>query len=80
MAAVLVAAGAFYAPEAFGIGTRTAKIHASLVEMSLGVAIGAHHLHRLGDRLPQAERPHERRADHPAGAPYHQHRRSAAGR
>ncbi|MDE2244439.1 MAG: NAD(P)(+) transhydrogenase (Re/Si-specific) subunit beta, partial [Bradyrhizobium sp.] len=41
MAAVLVAAGAFYAPEAFDIGTR-GNIHPqSLVEMSLGVAIGA---------------------------------------
>lgn len=41
MAAVLVAAGAFYAPAAFDIGTR-GKIHASsLIEMSLGVAIGA---------------------------------------
>src|SRR3982075_1000129 len=41
MAAVLVAAGAFYAPAAFDIGT-PGNIHgASLVEMSLGVAIGA---------------------------------------
>ncbi len=41
MAAVLVAAGAFYAPGAFDIGERGA-IHAqSLIEMSLGVAIGA---------------------------------------
>src|SRR5689334_14012575 len=41
MAAVLVAAGAFYAPEAFGIGSE-GQIHAqSLIEMSLGVAIGA---------------------------------------
>ncbi|HAP10061.1 MAG TPA: NAD synthetase, partial [Afipia sp.] len=41
MAAGLVAAGAFYAPAAFDIGTR-GNIHASsLVEMSLGVAIGA---------------------------------------
>src|SRR6201985_2709297 len=41
MAAVLVAAGAFYAPEAFDIGT-SGNIHTqSLVEMSLGVAIGA---------------------------------------
>src|SRR6202048_2584556 len=41
MAAVLVAAGAFYAPEAFDIGT-PGNIHSqSLVEMSLGVAIGA---------------------------------------
>src|ERR1041385_9093588 len=41
MAAVLVADGAFYAPEAFDIGT-PGNIHKqSLVEMSLGVAIGA---------------------------------------
>src|SRR6201987_2371405 len=41
MAAVLVAAGAFYAPEAFDIGT-PGNIHSQrLVEMSLGVAIGA---------------------------------------
>ena len=41
LAAVLVAAGAFYAPEAFGIGTRGNIHKSSLVEMSLGVAIGA---------------------------------------
>ncbi len=41
MAAVLVAAGAFYAPSAFDIGTAGAIHRASLVEMSLGVAIGA---------------------------------------
>jgi NAD(P) transhydrogenase subunit beta len=41
MAAVLVAAGAFYAPTAFDIGTPGAIHQASLVEMSLGVAIGA---------------------------------------
>ena len=41
MAAVLVAAGAFYAPAAFDIGTH-GHIHGqSLIEMSLGVAIGA---------------------------------------
>jgi len=41
MAAVLVAAGALYAPSAFGIGT-VGHIHSgSLIEMSLGVAIGA---------------------------------------
>jgi NAD(P) transhydrogenase subunit beta len=41
MAAVLVAAGALYAPSAFDIGT-IGEIHkASLVEMSIGVAIGA---------------------------------------
>src|SRR6185312_16225352 len=41
MAAVLVAAAAYYAPAAFDIGTRGAIHKASLVEMSLGVAIGA---------------------------------------
>ena len=41
MAAVLVAAGAYYAPAAFDIGTRGAIHKASLVEMALGVAIGA---------------------------------------
>src|SRR5471030_2642986 len=41
MAAVLVAAGAFYAPAAFDIGTRGNIHSSSLVEMSLGVAIGA---------------------------------------
>jgi NAD(P) transhydrogenase subunit beta len=41
MAAVLVAAGALYAPSAFDIGA-VGDIHkASLVEMSIGVAIGA---------------------------------------
>ena len=41
LAAVLVAAGALYAPQAFGIGT-SGHIHgASLIEMSLGLAIGA---------------------------------------
>jgi NAD(P) transhydrogenase subunit beta len=41
LAAVLVAAGALYAPSAFGIGS-VGHIHSqSLVEMSLGVAIGA---------------------------------------
>jgi NAD(P) transhydrogenase subunit beta len=41
LAAVLVAAGALYAPAAFDIGTKGAIHGASLVEMSLGVAIGA---------------------------------------
>src|ERR1700726_1333808 len=41
MAAVLVAAGAFYGPSAFDIGAPGAIHGASLVEMSLGVAIGA---------------------------------------
>ncbi len=41
MAAVLVAAGAFYAPAAFDIGTEGHIHQASLIEMALGVAIGA---------------------------------------
>ena len=41
LAAVLVAAAAFYKPEAYGIGT-AGDIHLnSLIEMSIGVAIGA---------------------------------------
>jgi NAD(P) transhydrogenase subunit beta len=41
MAAVLVAAGAYYAPAAFGIGEAGHIHQASLIEMSLGAAIGA---------------------------------------
>src|SRR6188472_615573 len=41
MAAVLVAAGALYAPAAFDIGFSGAIHKPSLVEMSIGVAIGA---------------------------------------
>ena len=41
MAAVMVAAAALYAPEAFGIGHPGEIKGASLIEMSLGVAIGA---------------------------------------
>ena len=41
MAAVLVAAAALYAPAAFGIGTVGTIHKSSLVEMSLGTAIGA---------------------------------------
>src|ERR1700720_994181 len=41
MAAVLVAAGALYAPSCCGIGTGPAIHTETLIEMSLGVAIGA---------------------------------------
>jgi NAD(P) transhydrogenase subunit beta len=41
LAAVLTAAAALYSPEAFGIGVEGAIRGQSLVEMSLGVAIGA---------------------------------------
>src|ERR1700761_8330062 len=41
LAAVLVAAGAFYAPEAFGIEEGDIIHPGSIIEMSLGLAIGA---------------------------------------
>ncbi|MDB5735025.1 MAG: hypothetical protein JWN16_1662 [Alphaproteobacteria bacterium] len=41
LAAVLVAGAAFYSPDAFGIGFEGAIRTQSLIEMSLGVAIGA---------------------------------------
>ena len=41
LAAVLVAAAALYAPQAFGIGEPGRMAMASLIEMSIGVAIGA---------------------------------------
>ncbi len=41
LAAVLVAGAAFYSPDAFGIGSMGAIHTQSLVEMSIGVAIGA---------------------------------------
>jgi len=41
MAAVFVAAAAFYSPESFGIGVPGNIKAASLIEMSLGLAIGA---------------------------------------
>jgi NAD(P) transhydrogenase subunit beta len=41
MAAVFVAAAAFYSPQSFGIGVPGAIKAASLIEMSLGLAIGA---------------------------------------
>jgi NAD(P) transhydrogenase subunit beta len=41
LAAVLIAAAAFYSPEAYGIGTAGNIMTSSLIEMSLGAAIGA---------------------------------------
>jgi NAD(P) transhydrogenase subunit beta len=41
LAAVMVAAAALYAPESFGIGTASDIHGEALIEMSLGVAIGA---------------------------------------
>ena len=74
MAAVLVAAGAYYAPAAFDIGTRRPYPSTKPDRNGARRRHRRHHLHRLGDRLPQAQRPHERQADHAAGAPRHQHR------
>ena len=74
MAAVLVAAGALYAPAAFDIGT-VGDIHgASLIEMSLGVAIGAITFTGSVIAFLKLSGAHERRADHPADAPSHQYR------
>ncbi len=59
-----------------GLRHRHARQHPS-AEPGRDVARRRHRradLHRLGDRVPEAVRPHERRADHPAGAPPHQHR------
>ncbi len=56
----------------------SAAIHK--VEPGRDVARGRHRcrdLHWLGDRIPQAIRSHERRADHAAGAPRHQYRPGA---
>src|SRR3982751_1837580 len=41
LAAVFVAAGALYAPQAFGIGDATGIHLEALIEMSIGVAVGA---------------------------------------
>jgi NAD/NADP transhydrogenase beta subunit len=67
LAAVFVAAGALYAPEAFR--------HRNTRRYRAGEPAGnvtrrrnrRHHLHRLGDRLCQAIGTHVRQADHPAG-------------
>ena len=78
MAAVLVAAGALYAPAAFGIGDVGAHPRREPGRDVARHRHRRHHLHRLGDRVPEAVGPHERRADHPAGAPRHQHRARAS--
>jgi len=44
LAAVFVAAAALYSPQSFGIGIPARSQSSSLIEMSLGVAIGAIHL------------------------------------
>ena len=80
LAAVFVAAGALYAPEAFGIGTPGNIAARQPARDVARRRHRRHHLHRLGDRLRQAVGAHVRQADHPAGAPRHQPRpRRAAG-
>ena len=69
MAAVLVAAGAYYAPAAFDIGTHGHIHGASLIEMSLGAAIGAVTFTGSVIAFLKLSRPHERQADHAAGPP-----------
>ena len=66
---------AFYAPEAFGIGT-PAPSTPSLIEMSLGVAIGA--VTFTGSVIAFLKlRAHVGQADPSAGASRHQHRARA---
>ena len=80
MAAVLVAAGAFYAPAAFDIGVPRRDPPRQPGRNVARRRDRRADLHRLGDRLRKTVRPHERRADHSAGAPHHQHRaRRVAG-
>ena len=64
MAAVLVAAGALYAPAAFDIGTRRRHPRPEPDRNVARRRHRRHHLHRLGDRVPETLRPHERQADH----------------
>ena len=54
MAAVLVAAGAYYAPAAFDIGTRRPYPPAEPDRDVLGCGHRRHYLHRLGHRLLEA--------------------------
>ena len=73
MAAVLVAAAALYAPAAFDLGGVGSFPNRTSLRCRRP-RHRRHHIHRLGHRVPQAFRPHERRPDHPAGAPCHQYR------
>ena len=78
LAAVLVAAGALYAPQAFDIGRPATSTARSLVEMSLGVAIGAITFTGSVIAFLKLDGRMTRQADHAARAPRHQHRRSAS--
>ena len=78
MAAVLVAAGALYAPAAFDIGARRRDPRPEPDRNVARRGDRRHHVHRLGDRLPETFRADERQADHPAGASRHQYRACAS--
>ena len=68
LAAVLIAGAALYSPEAFGIGTEGAIRTQSLIEMSLGVAIGAITFAGSLIAFAKLNGNMSRRADHSAGA------------
>ena len=77
LAAVMVAAAAIYAPESFGIGT-VGEIHTqALVEMSLGVAIGAITFTGSVIAFLKLDGRMSRQADHAAGPACGQPARSA---
>ena len=69
LAAVLVAAAAFYSPQAFGIGEAGRDRHAEPDRDEPGRRHRRHHVLRLGDRVRQAQRQHVGRADPVADAP-----------
>ena len=68
LAAVLTAGAALYSPEAFGIGAEGAIRTQSLIEMSLGVAIGAITFAGSIIAFAKLNGNMSRRADHSAGA------------
>ena len=78
LAAVLVAAAALYAPQAFGLGGAGRDPGRLAVRDGARLRHRRHHLHGLGDRLPQARRAHVRRADPSAQPARHQHRPRAS--
>ena len=63
LAAVLVAGSAFFAPQAFGIGAPGPHRRRQPVRNVARRGDRRHHLHRLGHRLSEARRAHERQAD-----------------
>ena len=74
LAAVLVAAGALYAPVAFGISEGVAHPPGQHHRNVAGSRDRRRDLHRLDHRLPEARRPHVGRADPAAEPASHQRR------